>query len=80
LPCAGDCDGSGAIDAADLARIAALFVSCPPCATGAAALGCAAVPAAGDHCPAADDDGDGCISAAALTRVVAAAVDDPTCP
>lgn len=64
-PCPGDCNGSGSVDAADVARIADILTLC-----NGVAAGCPAVPGADKQCLLADIDGNGTISAAELTQVV----------
>lgn len=70
-PCPGDCNGTGSLDAADLARIVAIINLCGPCGeSGAPAGGCQEVPGVDKQCPAADIDGNGCLTAAELTHFI----------
>lgn len=72
--CFGDCDGDGALTAADLERIADTILLCP-CGGDAARGAAGGCPALANGCPAADFDGDGCIDAGDLTRAAGNALD-----
>ncbi|MCK6556807.1 hypothetical protein L6Q96_19850 [Candidatus Binatia bacterium] len=70
--CPGDCNGNGAVGAAEVTKVITMMIKCP-CSggfIGGAASGCPEVPGTDKTCAAADYNGNSCVSAAELTRMI----------